>query len=187
MVVLGQTMHLSCTDTNTVSKMPKQDSPWPTSPRSSIGCIQNNLLGLWYVRHKQCTYLVSILALSTKRTKTSFHLCLITSEYHRVRPKRLLSLWYVQRKQCTYLASRLELTPNGLKRGSTCASSPRYIQVRPKRLLILWYVWCKPCSYLTPTLTSSPNRPKQDMTWPMLHMSSIGCVQNDFEPMARSA
>jgi hypothetical protein len=34
----------------------------------------------------------------SKRTKTRFHLCLVTSEYHRVRPKWLLSLWYVWHK-----------------------------------------------------------------------------------------
>jgi hypothetical protein len=42
----------------------KQDSPWPTSPRSFIGCVQNDFLSLWYVRHKLCTYLASRLALS---------------------------------------------------------------------------------------------------------------------------
>ena len=69
MVHSAQTVHLSCTDTNTVSKWtkkrfhithgtlefhrtylaptlapsrPKQDSTWPTSPRSTIGCVQND-------------------------------------------------------------------------------------------------------------------------------------------------
>jgi hypothetical protein len=42
MVHLAQTMHLSCTDTNTVSKWTKTRFDWPTSPRSSIGCFQND-------------------------------------------------------------------------------------------------------------------------------------------------
>jgi hypothetical protein len=42
----------------------KRDSTWPTSPRSSIRCVQNEFLNLWYVRCKLCTYLASRLALS---------------------------------------------------------------------------------------------------------------------------
>jgi hypothetical protein len=91
MVYLVQTVHLSCTETNTISKRtetsfhlslvpleyhpvhpkqflslwyvwrkpftyhalkltvspngPKGDSTWPTSPRSSIGCVQNDFWG----------------------------------------------------------------------------------------------------------------------------------------------
>jgi hypothetical protein len=41
-VCLAQTVHLSCNDTNTISKWTKKDSTWPTSPWSSIGCIQND-------------------------------------------------------------------------------------------------------------------------------------------------
>jgi hypothetical protein len=79
MVHLAQTMHLSCTDTNTVSK----------------------------------------------RTKTRFHMTHISKEFHPMRPKWFLCLWYVRCKPCTYLASRLALSPNGLNRASTWASSPR--------------------------------------------------------------
>jgi hypothetical protein len=42
MVHLVQTMHLFCTETNTISNGPKWHSTWPTSPRSSIGCTQND-------------------------------------------------------------------------------------------------------------------------------------------------
>jgi hypothetical protein len=42
MVCLAQTVHLSCTDTNTVSRGTKWDSTWPMSPRSSIWCVQND-------------------------------------------------------------------------------------------------------------------------------------------------
>jgi hypothetical protein len=72
-------MHLSCTDTNTISK-------WTT---------------------------------------TRFHLTHITLEIHRVRPKWFLSLWYDRRKPSNFLASRLALSPNGPKRASNWALSPR--------------------------------------------------------------
>jgi hypothetical protein len=61
----------------------------------------------------------------SKRTESSFHMSLITLEYHRVCPKRFLSQWYVWRKPCTYLASRLPLSPNRLRRASTWPSSTR--------------------------------------------------------------
>jgi hypothetical protein len=59
----------------------------------------------------------------SKRTEMSFHLSLITSEYHQVHLKWFLSLWHVQRKPCMYLASRLALSSNGPKQASTWASS----------------------------------------------------------------
>jgi hypothetical protein len=61
-------------------------------------------------KHVVCsaqTVHLSYVKISTisKRTKLSFHMSLITLEYHRVCPKRFLSQWYVWRKPCTYLAS----------------------------------------------------------------------------------
>jgi hypothetical protein len=43
-VCLAQTMHLSWTDTNTSPNWPKRDSTWPTSPRTTIRCVQNDFL-----------------------------------------------------------------------------------------------------------------------------------------------
>jgi hypothetical protein len=62
----------------------KRDSIWLTSPRGSIGCVQNDFLSLWNFWRKWCTYLASRLALSPNGP--SFHLSLITKEYHRVCP-----------------------------------------------------------------------------------------------------
>jgi hypothetical protein len=58
-------------------------------------------------------------------SRSSFHLSLVTKEYHRVHPKRFLSLWYIWCKPCTYLASRFVVSPNELNQASTWASSPR--------------------------------------------------------------
>ena len=79
---------------------------------------------LWYVWHKQCTYLVLRFTLSPNRLKwasTRF----ITEEYHWVCPKWFQSLWYIRPKSCTYLASRLTLSPNRPKQASTWSTSPR--------------------------------------------------------------
>jgi hypothetical protein len=50
----------------------KWDFTWPTSPRSSIGCIKKRFSSPWYVQRKQCTYLASTLALSPSRPKWAF-------------------------------------------------------------------------------------------------------------------
>jgi hypothetical protein len=60
-----------------------------------------------------------------EQIKMSFHLSLITKEFHRLCPKWLLNLWYVWRKSWTYLESRFTLSPNRPKWASTWASSPR--------------------------------------------------------------
>jgi hypothetical protein len=96
MVCLAQTVHLPCTNTNTVSK----------------------------------------------HTKTRFDMTDVTLEFHRVRPKWFLTLLYVQRKPCTHLVSRLALCPN---------------------------------------------RPRWASTWALSPSSTIGSVQNDYQPMVRLA
>jgi hypothetical protein len=65
--------------------------------------------------HLSCVKIITIF----ERTESSFHLSLVTKEYHRVRPKQLLRLWYVRHKSCTYLASRLAISLNCLDRAST--------------------------------------------------------------------
>jgi hypothetical protein len=69
MVQLAQTVHLPCTETNTISK----------------------------------------------QTERSFHLSLVTQEYHPMHPKQFLSLWYVWRKPCTHHATKLTISPKGPK------------------------------------------------------------------------
>jgi hypothetical protein len=71
--------------------------------------------------HLYCTKISTI----SKQTKMSFHLTLVTWEYHRVCPKWFMSLWYVWQKPCPYLAPTLIVSPNRPKRDSTWPTSPR--------------------------------------------------------------
>jgi hypothetical protein len=48
---------------------PKWDSTWPTSPRCSIRCVQNDFWACGMFSAKTCTYLESRLALSANRPK----------------------------------------------------------------------------------------------------------------------
>jgi hypothetical protein len=124
---------------------------------------------------------VKISAMS-KRTKMSFHLRLITSEYHRIWSKRLLSVWYVWCKSCTYLALTLTLSLNGPKKDLTRPTSPRgsigCIQKISEPM-----VWSMQTVHLSCIrIVLYPNGPKGASTWALSPRSTIGCVHNDFWP-----
>jgi hypothetical protein len=105
----------------------------------------------------------------------------------RVHPKQFSSLWYIRYKPCTHLASRLALSPNGPKRASIWASSPRStIGSVQNDFLSLRYVWRKSCIYLALALTQSLNGPKWDSTRATSSRSSIGCSERVSKPMVCS-
>jgi hypothetical protein len=101
---------------------PKWDSTRPRDLGVSSGAckmISEPMVCSTQTVHLSCVKISTV----SKRTEMSFHVSLITSEYHWVHLKNFLSLWYVRRKLCTYLAARLALSPNGPKWASTCALS----------------------------------------------------------------
>jgi hypothetical protein len=124
-VCLAQTVHLSCTDTNTVMEQTKRDSTWATSPRSSIVFVQNDFqaFGMFGATH------APILHRHWHRFQTNRNkICLGVPRPLGVplcASKMVAKPMHVRCKQCTYLASRLALSPNGPKQGSNCASSPQ--------------------------------------------------------------
>jgi hypothetical protein len=62
-VCVAQTVHLSCTDTNTIFKCTKTRFHMTHMTLEFHRVRPNQFLGLWYVRHKPCAYLASRLAL----------------------------------------------------------------------------------------------------------------------------
>jgi hypothetical protein len=56
---------------------PKQDSTWPTSPRSSIGCIKNDFWAYGTLNASRAPILRQIGTIS-KWTESSFHLSIVT-------------------------------------------------------------------------------------------------------------
>ena len=124
MVHLAQILHLSCTDTNTVSKWTETRFHMTHVTKEFHQVRTKWFLSLWYVRHKLRTYLVPILALSPNRPNRASTWA-SSPRYHQVCPKWFLSLWRLWRKPCTCLASRLALSTNGPKRAFTWSSSPR--------------------------------------------------------------
>jgi hypothetical protein len=119
-----QIMHLCALRLALSPNIPKWASTCASLTRSTIGCIQNFFVPMVLSAqtvHLSCTDNNTV----SKQTETSFHLSLLTEEYHRVHPKWFLSLWYVWRKPCTYLPSTLKLSPNKPKRDSTWCMSHR--------------------------------------------------------------
>jgi hypothetical protein len=105
-------------------KRDPQDPPQLGVPSGASNTISEPTVCLTQTVHQSC-FLSSTIS---KRTEPSFHLILITKEYHRVRPKRFLCLWYVRCKPCTCLALTLTLSPNGLKQ---IPHDPRHLRVPP--------------------------------------------------------
>jgi hypothetical protein len=122
-VRLGHTMHLSCTDTNIVSKQNEERFHMIHVTLEFHQVCQKQFLSQWYVRRKLGTSLASRLVLSPNGP--SFHFSLVTSEYHRMRPKQFLTRWYVGCELCTYLAETLTLSPRGKKSDPTWPTPPR--------------------------------------------------------------
>jgi hypothetical protein len=118
MVRLTQIEHLSWIDANTVSKQIEtrpQDPRQLGVPSGASNTISEPTVRLTQTMHQSCIKSSTI----SERTEPSFHLSLVTKEFHHLRSKRFLCLWYVHWKPCTCLALKLTLSPNRLKRDST--------------------------------------------------------------------
>jgi hypothetical protein len=102
----------------------KWDSTWPTSPRSSIACVQNGLwsYGMFCANHAPILHQQkhSVQTDQNEIPRDARH-----QEFHRFCPTWFSSLCYVRHKPYTYLASRLALSPNRPKWASSWATSPR--------------------------------------------------------------
>jgi hypothetical protein len=103
---------------------PKRDSTWASSPRSTIGCIQNDSRAYGKfgancapILHQDYYYL------QTDRNELPLvHRHLVVST---VCLKWFYEPMVLLAQPCTYLALTLKLSPNGPKWASTWASSPR--------------------------------------------------------------
>jgi hypothetical protein len=69
MVCLAQTVHLSCTNTNTLSKWIETRFHMTHVTKEFHRVRPKQFLSLWYIRHKMCTYLAIRLALSPNGLK----------------------------------------------------------------------------------------------------------------------
>jgi hypothetical protein len=106
-------------------KRKKWGHTWPTSPRSSIGCVQNDVRAYVTFDTKPFTYFVWSLALRPNRSKWAFTCASSPRSTIGCVQKDFLSWWYVWCKPCTYLAPTLTLSPTRKKWNHTWPTSPR--------------------------------------------------------------
>jgi hypothetical protein len=125
MVRLAQTVHLSCTDTNIVSKRTEMRFHMTHVTKELHWVRPKQFLILGYVWRKPCTYLVSRLALSTNGLNQASTWASSPRSSMMCVQNDFLSLWFVQAKPCTYRAPTLTLSPNRPKGDSTWSTSPR--------------------------------------------------------------
>jgi hypothetical protein len=116
MVCLAQTMHASCTDTNTVSKWTKTRFHMTHVTLEFHQVCPKQFLRLSYVWHKLCTFLASRLTLSLNG--------LNQASIWASSPRSTFGLRYIWHKPCTYLAPTLTMSLNEPKQGSTWPTSP---------------------------------------------------------------
>jgi hypothetical protein len=154
-------------------------STWASSPRSTIGCVQNNFWAYGTVGANCATILCQ-----------NYHYLQTEWNDHPLEPRHLGVPSGAPKtiEPMVRLAQTIHLScidKNTISKWTETRFHmtdviEEFRRVCPKWFLSLWYVWCKPCTYLASTLTLSPNRPKQDSTWATSPRSSIGCAQNDF-------
>jgi hypothetical protein len=124
MVRLAQTVHLSCTGNNTVSKRTETRFHMTHVTKEFHWVRPKQFLILGYIWCKPCTYLVSRLALSANGLNQASTWASSAMSSMMCIQNDFLSLWFVEPKPSTYHAPTLTLSPNGPKGDSTWSTSP---------------------------------------------------------------
>jgi hypothetical protein len=146
MVRSEQTMHLSCVKNSTIFERSESSFHLSLSPRSTIGCVQNDFLS--YVWRKPCTYIASILAIYQmnwlKHPLELRHLGVLLGA------SKMISYPMFGANRAPILHQYSNIS-NELTQASTWASSPRST-IGCVQNDFLSYVWRKPCTYLASIL-----------------------------------
>jgi hypothetical protein len=185
MVCSVQTMHLSCTNTNTVSKWTKMRLH-TTHVTYELHRVRPKLfMSLWYVQCKPCTYLASKLALSPNGpNRASTWASSPRSPIECVQNDSISMVGSVQtvHQSCTdtYTVSKRTKT-----RFHMTHVTYKFNRVRPKPFMSLWYIQCKLCTYLASRLALSPNGPNRAPLDPHHLVVPSGACKMIYESMVR--
>jgi hypothetical protein len=125
MVYLAQTVHLSCTETSTVSKWTEMSFHLSLVTQVYLPAQLKQFMSLWYVWRKMCTSHAPKLTLSRKGPKGDSTWPTSTRRSIECVQNDFLRQWYVWCNLWIYIAPRLTLYPNGPKRDSTWPTSSR--------------------------------------------------------------
>jgi hypothetical protein len=176
MVCLTQTVHLSCTDTNTISK---QTKTWfhMTSVSYEIHQVRPKwFLGLWYIWRKPCTYLASRLALCPNGPNRVSTVASLPSSIIRC----VQSDFWANGTFRANCAPILTLPPNGSKRDSTWPTSPRSSIGCVQNDFLAYDMFGSNHALSCVKIRLSPNILNRASTWSSWPKSIIMCIQNDF-------
>jgi gamma-glutamylcysteine synthetase len=161
MVRSVQTVHLSCTDTNIVSKRTKTRFN-KTHITYEFHRVRPKLfMSLWHIQCKPYTYLASTLALSPNGLNRA-----PPDPRHLGAPLGASKTIYepmVRYAQTVHLSctDTNTISKRTKMRFHTAHVTYEFHRVRPKLFMSLWYVMCKPCTYLASRLALSPNGPNR--------------------------
>jgi hypothetical protein len=158
---------------------PKQVSTSRTSPRSSIGCAQNDFRAYCrFGKNGAPTLRRDLHYLEKEWNELPFYPCHL--RVPSVVPK-MISEPIACLAQTVQLSCALINTVSKRTKMSFHLTHVTYEvhRVRP-RFPCPWYIRHKPCTYRAPRLTPSPSRPKRASTWTTYPRSSIGCDQKYF-------
>jgi hypothetical protein len=180
MVRLAQTVHLSCTDTNTVPKCIETRFHKTHAPRSFIGCVQNDF---WAYATFRATVHLSCIKIGTISKSDRIELPLVPR--HLGVPSsasKTITTFMVRLAQTMHLScTRTNIVSKQTEmRIYITHVTYEFNRLHSKWHPSLWYVWCIPLTYPTLGLAISPNRSNRASTWAPSPRSSIGCVQTDF-------
>jgi hypothetical protein len=177
MVCLTETMHLCCTDGNSISKQTKTRFHMTLVTQEFHRVRPKWFFSPWYIWRKPYTYLASRLALSPNRPKWASS------------PKS--SIRCIQNDFSPYGTFDMNRVPILHQHELHLQMDQNNIPHEPRQPGVSsgasdtisdpMVIWRKLCTYLALTLISSLNRPKWDSTWATSPRHSISFIQNDFQ------
>jgi hypothetical protein len=134
----------------------KRDSTRLTSPRSSIGCMENNFWAYGTFGANRAPILnQDYHCIQTDRNELPFepHHLEVLSGAPKTIFEATVHLTQTVHLSCTKTNVVSKQTETSFHLNLVTQG---YHPVHPKQFLSLWYIWCKLCSYHAPKLTLSP-------------------------------
>jgi hypothetical protein len=182
MVHLAQIMHLSCTNTNIISKHIEIGFNMTHIILELHRVRPNWFLSLWYIRANHAP----ILHQDWQYLKMDHNELILEPRHLRV-PLGASNMIYDPMESVAQTMHLYCTHVNTISKWTETRFHITHFTLLLHRVCLkwfpsLWYVRRKQCTYLALILTPSPIGPKQDSTWASLPRSTIGSIQNNFWP-----
>jgi hypothetical protein len=170
-----QTVHLFCTETNTISKTDRNELLFeprhlgvPSGASKMISEAMQYLAQTMHLHWKEHCFQTDWIKLPFEPRHLG-----VPSGASKTISKPMVRMAQTMHPSCTATSTISKRTE---RRFYMTHITLLFHRVRPKWFLSLRYVRGKPCTYLESRLALSPKGPKRDSTRPTSPRSSIGCV-----------